>query len=121
MIYDRCREGGVQIWMSVYVGTDEHDRSIADKLLSFLKKVEAQLVEFLIPTPFPETPLWDKVVKEGRLLHTDWENFDGLHSVYRPMNFTPDSEEFVSGLWIEFYSTHPYIFDRDDMGVLLNL
>lgn len=120
-IYDRYREADIQIWMSVYVGTDEHDPSIRDKVLSFLQKVDAQLVEFVIPTPFPQTPLWHKVQKEGRLLHTNWEDFDGLHSVYRPMNFTPEElEGLVRGLWTEFYSTHAYIFDRDDVVVLLN-
>ena len=120
-IYDQYREAGIQFWMSVYVGTDEHDHGIADKVLSFLQKVEAQLVEFVIPTPFPETPLWHKVTREKRLLHTHWDDYDGLHSVYRPMNFTSEElEEVVRGLWIEFYSTHPYIFDRDDIKVLLN-
>ena len=120
-IYDRYREAGIQIWMSVYVGTDEHDHGIADKVLSFLQKVDAQLVEFVIPTPFPETPLWHKVIREGRLLHTRWEDYDGLHSVYRPKHFAPEElEELVRGLWTGFYCTHPYIFDRDDVKVLLN-
>lgn len=120
-IYDRYREAGIQVWMSVYVGSDQHDPSIADKVLAFLRKVEAQLVEFVIPTPFPETPLWHKVVREGRLLHTKWQDFDGLHSVFQPKNFTPEKlEAVVRGLWTEFYSNHPYLFDRDDVKVLLN-
>lgn len=120
-IYDKYREAGIQIWMSVYVGTDQHDRSIADKVLRFLRAVDAQLVEFVIPTPFPETPLWRTSLREGRLLHTNWNDYDGLHAVYRPKHFAPEElEQLVRELWIEFYSSHPYIFDRDDIKVLLN-
>ncbi len=120
-IYGKYRDAGIQIWMSVYIGTDDHDPSIADKVLVFLEKVEAQLVEFVIPTPFPETPLWRKSEREGRLLHTNWDDYDGLHAVFQPKNFTPEElEEAARRLWIEFYSDHTYIFDRDDVKVLLN-
>jgi len=44
-----------------------------------------------------------------------------LHAVYRPKHFAPEElEQLVRELWIEFYSSHPYIFDRDDIKVLLN-
>jgi len=90
-------------------------------VLRFLRAVDAQLVEFVIPTPFPETPLWRTSLREGRLLHTNWNDYDGLHAVYRPKHFAPEElEQLVRELWIEFYSSHPYIFDRDDIKVLLN-
>ncbi len=79
--------------------------------LSLLDAVAGKvMVEFLIPTPFPETPLWDRVVKEGRLLHTDWENFDGLHSVYRPMNFTPEDLRGVCEWALDRILFHPPLY-----------
>ena len=120
-IYDKYRTAGIQIGMSVYVGTDDHDHAIADKVLSFLKEIEAELVEFVIPTPFPNTPMWHKTIREGRLLHRDWNDFDGLHSVFQPKHFGAEElEELVRQLWIEFYSHNKYIFDRDDIKVLIN-
>jgi radical SAM superfamily enzyme YgiQ (UPF0313 family) len=120
-IYDSYREAGIQIWMSIYIGSDDHDATIAEKVSLFLEKVGAELVEFVIPTPFPETPLWHKMLKENRLLHTNWDDYDGLHSVFQPKHFAPSQlESLVRELWIEFYSKHTYIFDRDDIKVLLN-
>ena len=120
-IYDNYRAAGIQIWMSIYVGGDDHDHSIGDKVMTFLQKMEVELVEFVIPTPYPETPLWHRLIKEDRLLHTNWTDYDGLHSVFKPKNFTPEElEELVCKLWVEFYSSHTYIFDRDDVKVLLN-
>ena len=83
--------------------------------------MEAELVEFVIPTPYPQTPMRTQMSRERRLVHNDWNDYDGLHSVFGPKNFTPEAlDELVRNLWIEFYSHHEYIFDRDDVSVLLN-
>jgi hypothetical protein len=120
-IYEAYREAGIQVWMSIYIGTDDHADGIADHVLTFLEKVKADLAEFVIPTPFPETPLWHKLIREQRLLHSDWNRYDGLHCVFRPKNFSPEQlEADLRQIWEEFYSTHRYIFDRDDVPVLLN-
>ncbi len=120
-VYNLYREAGIELWLSVYVGTDEHDASFGDKILGFLERVEATLVEFVIPTPFPATPFWDQCRREDRLLHTNWEDFDGLHAVFQPKNFSVEElERLVRDLWAQFYSNHTYIFDRDDVKVLIN-
>jgi hypothetical protein len=39
--------------------------------------------------------------------------------VYKLKHFAADQlEQLVRELWIELYSFHPYIFERDDLKVL---
>lgn len=51
------------------------------------------LLQISLLTPFPGTPLYDRLVKEDRLLHRDWERYDGLHCVYKPQGIDPEAME----------------------------
>jgi radical SAM superfamily enzyme YgiQ (UPF0313 family) len=120
-VYQEYREAGIEIWFSVYAGTDDHDRSSGEKIVRFLEHVDARVVEFIIPTPYPETPLWKQIVAEKRLLHTDWGRYDGLHTVFTPAQMTPDElDQMVREMYLEFYRDKPYIFDRKDVDVFFN-
>ncbi len=43
-----------------------------------------------ILTPFPGTPLFQKLDAEGRILTKDWSRYDSYTCVYRPKNLTPE-------------------------------
>jgi radical SAM superfamily enzyme YgiQ (UPF0313 family) len=42
------------------------------------------LPRFAIVTPFPNTPLYQRLESEGRITTRDWELYDGQHVVFRP-------------------------------------
>jgi len=46
-------------------------------------------------TPYPGTPLFRQLEREGRLLHRDWEKYDTSHVVFRPKLMT--AEELLLG------------------------
>jgi radical SAM superfamily enzyme YgiQ (UPF0313 family) len=63
-------------------------------------------------TPFPGTPIFNKLEKEGRILTKDWSQYSLKNVVFEPKNMTPD--ELIQGLrkmYFEFYST-PYTVKR---------
>ena len=39
---------------------------------------------FHILTPYPNTPLFRQMEREGRILHRDWSKYDTAHVVFRP-------------------------------------
>ncbi|MCU7855021.1 MAG: DUF4070 domain-containing protein, partial [Candidatus Thiodiazotropha sp. (ex Lucinoma borealis)] len=46
------------------------------------------LPRFAVLTPFPGTPLFRRLETEGRILHRDWEQYDGQHVVFQPKQMT---------------------------------
>ena len=55
-------------------------------------------------TPFPGTEVFDRLQKEGRLLHYDWEKYDLTHCVYRPQGMSPQElERFQSKAYLSIY------------------
>jgi hypothetical protein len=50
-----------------------------------------------ILTPAPGTPLYDACKQEGRLIHENYSQYDGLHAVFIPKRITPD--ELTDAYW----------------------
>jgi hypothetical protein len=44
---------------------------------------------FHILTPYPGTPLFEQMERDGRLLHKNWELYDTGHVVFQPKQMTP--------------------------------
>ena len=58
-----------------------------------------------ILTPFPGTGLFDRMEKEGRLLHKDWDRYDSKTVVFQPRNMTPaELKKGFAYVWREVYS-----------------
>ena|SRR2546425_11161907 len=72
-----------------------------EKCLEFPRKVEAHLVELVISTSLPETPLRHKVVRERRLLRGT-TLMDCIPLSTEEFRSVEELEELVSGLRIEF-------------------
>jgi hypothetical protein len=46
-------------------------------------------LQYLILTPIPGTPIYDELANQNRLLHQDWQYYDGHHTVFVPRYLTP--------------------------------
>ncbi len=86
-------------------GFDNDTVNVFDTTFSQLKKLSVDVADFSILTPFPGTPLFDKLKKEGRILTTDWEKYTMFQPVFEPKQMTPTQlYEGVSSLYQRFYS-----------------
>ena len=56
---------------------------------------QADLVMMLVLTPYPNTRLFQRLQREGRILDINWEHYDYRHLVYRPARMTVD--QFIEG------------------------
>ena len=64
--------------------------SVFSDVLRFIEKTHLEAVIFSILTPFPGTRVYQTMLKENRILHTDWEKYDMNHVVYQPKKMTPE-------------------------------
>ncbi|MDB5174434.1 MAG: hpnP 2 [Phycisphaerales bacterium] len=86
---------GIQVNASFVLGFD-HDRSdVFARTAEWVEQNRLECATFHILTPYPGTPLFAQMHREGRLLHRDWEKYDTAHVVFRPKHMTP--EELTEG------------------------
>lgn len=81
---------GINVLGSFIFGLDHDDKTVFDKTVQFCVDNRMSGANFYILIPLPFSKLFDKMEKEGRILHHDWSRYDGNHVVFRPMLMTPN-------------------------------
>jgi len=101
----RLHERGIGVEGTIILGTDEQDEDYIKRLVDFLLEINLELAEFTILTPFPHTPIRERLLKEGRVLTNDWRRYTGGEVVYQPAKMTTERlQELYYYAWDRFYS-----------------
>ena len=83
-------DSGIQVSGSFVLGFD-HDRpDVFKKTIDWIEENRLETATFHILTPYPATPLFADMEREGRLLHKDWSKYDTGNVVYQPKHMTPE-------------------------------
>jgi radical SAM superfamily enzyme YgiQ (UPF0313 family) len=101
----RVHRHGMSIQGGIIFGFDEDTPDIFDTTLEKINEIEMDVLEVNILTPYPGTPLYDRMEKSGRLLTKDWSRYNQVDVVYQPKNMSVD--ELYNGarkVAKEFYS-----------------
>jgi radical SAM superfamily enzyme YgiQ (UPF0313 family) len=102
----RIQSHGIRVNGCFVLGLDEHRPDIFDKVLDFAADTELFDVQITYQTPFPGTPLYDRLRREDRLLYDgQWERCTLFDINYRPLRMSVD--ELRAGfhrLAVELYS-----------------
>jgi len=85
MIHDH----GIGIQGSFIFGTDQDDQSVFSDVLRFIEKTHLEAALFSVLTPYPGTRIQKALLRENRIIHTDWEKYDMNHVVFKPKKMTP--------------------------------
>jgi radical SAM superfamily enzyme YgiQ (UPF0313 family) len=81
---------GIQVNGSFVLGFD-HDRpDCFGRLVDWIESARLECATYHILTPYPGTPLFRQMERDGRLLHRDWSRYDTAHVVFRPRHMTPE-------------------------------
>jgi radical SAM superfamily enzyme YgiQ (UPF0313 family) len=75
---------GIHVHGMFVLGADTDDKSIFDETVDFALENEIDTVQFLMLTPCPGTPFYERMVAEDRLLTDDVSLYDGHHCVVEP-------------------------------------
>ncbi len=86
---------GIQVNGSFVLGFDEDRRDCFASLAQWIEANRLECATFHILTPYPGTPLFQQLEREGRILHRDWSRYDTGHVVFQPKHLTP--EELAHG------------------------
>jgi hypothetical protein len=62
----------------------------AVRTLEFLFRNSVPSISPCILTPYPGTPLFERLMREGRILHTNWSYYDHTTVCYQPKSMDPE-------------------------------
>jgi radical SAM superfamily enzyme YgiQ (UPF0313 family) len=80
---------GISVQGCFVFGNDHDPPDVFERTVAFAIDAAIDLPRFAILTPFPGTPLYRRLDREGRILTRDWQLYDGQHVVFRPQTMTP--------------------------------
>jgi radical SAM superfamily enzyme YgiQ (UPF0313 family) len=106
-------EHRIAVQAGTVFGFDHDDKSIFRTTVEFYRSIGLDSATISVLIPFPNTPLFKKLDKEGRILTYDWSKYNGKKDVvFQPALMSP--EELLMGMeWAsrQFYSI-PSIIER---------
>ena len=108
---DRIQSRGITVNGCFILGLDNHTPAIFETVRDFVATSGLLEVQITVQTPFPGTPLYARLRREGRLLADRyWDRCTLFDVNYRPKNMTVDDLE--SGLrWLfgQIYNEREFI------------
>ena len=89
-LIERIHSHGIAVQAGIVFGFDHDTPEIFEKTVDFLEEAGVQNGTFNILTPYPGTPLFQKLDDEGRILTRDWRKYNSRSDVvYQPRRMSP--------------------------------
>jgi radical SAM superfamily enzyme YgiQ (UPF0313 family) len=96
----RLHDLGVMVNGSFVFGMDEDRPDVFARTVEWAVGQGIETATFHILTPYPGTALHQRMEREGRILHRDWDRYDTRHVVFRPRGMT--AEQLEAGYWAAY-------------------
>jgi anaerobic magnesium-protoporphyrin IX monomethyl ester cyclase len=94
---------GITSYGSFMMGDSQETEEDVRKTIALSRKLNLEVAQFSIITPFPGTKLYDDI--KDRITDTNWNNYEGLHSVFRLDYLTKEKiEKLLFKAYFSFYS-----------------
>jgi radical SAM superfamily enzyme YgiQ (UPF0313 family) len=107
---DKIQSRGVTVNGCFVLGLDNHTPEIFARVKEFVEQSQLLEVQLTVMTPFPGTPLYDRLVREGRLLQPRyWDRCTLFDVNYTPRRMTvKELEEGLRWLFGEIYNEREF-------------
>jgi radical SAM superfamily enzyme YgiQ (UPF0313 family) len=89
----RLHDLGVMVNASFVFGMDEDDATVFDRTVEWAVEQGIETATFHILTPYPGTALYDRMLAQKRLLHSNWDLYDTRHVVFQPARMAAEALE----------------------------
>jgi radical SAM superfamily enzyme YgiQ (UPF0313 family) len=107
----RLHDHGIGIQACFVYGFDDEDESIFERTVEFVDRTKIDLPRYAVATPFPGTPLYRRLEREGRLLHRDWSLYDVEHVVFEPRRMSAERlQEGLQWSWEQSYGWRSLLY-----------
>ena len=96
---------GISLQGCFVFGLDHDTPDAFDETARFVIETAIDLPRFAVLTPFPGTPLFNRLNSQSRILTRNWELYDGQHVVFQPKNMSiQELQEGHERTWKKVYS-----------------
>lgn len=92
---DELHDRSISVQGCFVFGLDEDDRSVFADTVQQVLELKVDIPRYSLYTPYPGTALFHRLLKEERIISFNWEDYDTMHVVIRPLKMTP--EELYDG------------------------
>ncbi len=107
-VIDMLHDHGIGVWGSFVFGFDTDTLSVFDRTVEEAIAMKLTMASFAILTPYPGTPLYKRLLAEGRLTDPKWwlrSDHDEGSPYYVPRNMTREQlKEGWVRAWTSFYT-----------------
>ena len=100
-VLDAAHERGMMMQGNFICGMDTDGPETFEQIYRYYERSTLDAIMMGILTPYPDTELYRRLEREGRIIDRDWEHYDCHHVVYRPRGMTVD--QLIDG-YVELYS-----------------
>jgi radical SAM superfamily enzyme YgiQ (UPF0313 family) len=101
----RLHRRGIAVQGAFVFGLDGDTPEVFERTARLAVEAGVDLPRFAVLTPFPGTPLYHRLEREGRILTRDWELYDGQHVVFQPARMSPpELQRGLEAAWRIAYS-----------------
>ncbi|HEC87149.1 MAG TPA: DUF4070 domain-containing protein [Thermoplasmatales archaeon] len=94
-VVKKIHDYNMKILGNFIFGFDTDKPDVFDNTLERAYELNLDLAQFAILTPFPGTPLFERLEREGRILTYDWSRYTEADVVFQPKHISP--EELIEG------------------------
>lgn len=111
-VFSTLKKVGINMLASIIIGYDWHDENAIEEDFQYLLSLKPTLSQIMIYSPCPQTPLYNRLAKQNRLLDVPYKFHDGFHLLFKHPNFLPQRlEELILELFHrEYEELGPSIF-----------
>jgi radical SAM superfamily enzyme YgiQ (UPF0313 family) len=94
-------------------GFDQDTSNIFQQTRENIRKLGLDSARFAILTPYPGTPLFEKIEKESRIVTYDWSKYNRKNVVFKPKNMTIKELQIGFQRISDEFNSVPNIIYRD--------
>jgi radical SAM superfamily enzyme YgiQ (UPF0313 family) len=104
-LVQRLHEAGIGVYAGFVFGGDNDTPSAFGATLGFLLDAKIDALQATRLTPFPGTPLYDELDRQGRIFDKHWAHYNFAHVVFDPLHMSRETLHRGTA-WVlrEFYA-----------------
>ncbi|MGD0828615.1 MAG: radical SAM protein [Desulfobaccales bacterium] len=97
--------------MFVFGAEEDHYQVIRDTI-KISRQLNLDSLQYLILTPIPGTPFYQEMEAQNRIICRDWSQYDGLHTVFQPRQFSPFELQMETNRAMKKFYSWPSVVKR---------
>jgi len=106
----RFQAYGMRIHGMFVLGGEADTAETIRETADFAVKTGIDTIQFMMLTPMPGTPFFEKLENEGRIINYDWSLYDGHYAVFKPARMTPEELQVETVRALKRFYSFPNIF-----------